>query len=177
MRMITAVPTRVVLGGAALAAALLASAPAGAPALAQQPAVTAAPEAPSSPEEVMALRRRAAGYWQAKFARDFATQYDYLEPRERGRTSPEELAQKSGTGLEVLGYQVEDAVIRESFATVQVRLLVRPNHPLLQGHRIGPQAMVIPDQWVRVGGTWYRVARPEAQSAGGGAPVAPRPQP
>jgi len=122
---------------------------------ATQSAPVAAPAAPpaASEAQVKTLRERAAAYWAARMNGDDKTQWDLLEPRGRGRITVQEYASER-KGIKYLGYQVEDATIEGYFATVKVRLLFQP---LLQRMANVPvQTVLMDDQWVQVGGNWYR---------------------
>jgi hypothetical protein len=114
------------------------------------------PPAPASGMEVGSLRERAAAFWAARVAADFSAQWELLEPRGRGRMTAPEYASQKGA-VKYLAYQVEDATVDGYFAVVKVRLLVQPK-PQVQSTRrsIGPQAITVPDRWVRIAGTWYR---------------------
>src|SRR5687767_4841400 len=80
---------------------------------------TSAPGQTVSPAEVQTLRERAAAYWAARMAGDDKWQWELLEPRGRGRLTPQEYAAER-RGLRYLGYQIEDANIEGYFATVKV---------------------------------------------------------
>ena len=112
-----------------------------------------APVVTASPIEVQTLRERAASYWAARMSEDDQAQWELLEPRGKGRMTAKEYA-AGRHGVRYLGYQVEDAIIDGYFAVVKVRLLVQAMHPRLAA--IPPQPILIDDQWVRVGGSWYR---------------------
>jgi hypothetical protein len=103
--------------------------------------------------EVQTLRERAAAYWAARMAEDDKGQWELLEPRGRGRMTPQEYAAER-RGIRYLGYQIEDATIEGYFATVKVRLLFQPILPRLAG--VAPQTVLMDDRWIRVGGAWYR---------------------
>jgi hypothetical protein len=122
----------------------------GAPAAAES---TSAPGQTVSPAEVQTLRERAAAYWAARMAGDDKGQWELLEPRGRGRLTPQEYAAER-RGLRYLGYQIEDANIEGYFATVKVRLLFQPILPRLTS--VAPQTVLMDDRWIRVGGAWYR---------------------
>lgn len=122
----------------------------GAPAAAES---TSAPGRAESQGEVQALRERAAAYWAARMTGDDKGQWDLLEPRGRGRMTPQEYAAER-RGIRYLGYQVEDATIEGYFAIVKVRLLFQPILPRLAG--VAPQTVLMDDRWIRVGGGWYR---------------------
>jgi len=53
-----------------------------------------------------------------------------------------------------LGYQVEEAAIAGSFAIVKVRVLFQPI--LQRMANVAVQTILLDDQWIRIGGTWYR---------------------
>jgi hypothetical protein len=125
------------IGGAAAAAAQTASA-------VTTPAVSEA--------EVLTLRERVAAYWAARVASDDKTQWELLEPRGRGRLTPQEYA-AGRKGVRYLGYQIEDATINGYFAKVKVRLLFQPVIPRMVN--VGPQTILLDDEWIRVNGTWY----------------------
>ena len=114
---------------------------------------TSAPVVMASPTEVQALRERAASFWAARMSEDDQAQWELLEPRAKGRMTAKEYA-AGRQGVRYLGYQVEDATIDGYFAVVKVRLLVQAVHPRLAA--LAPQPILIDDQWVRVGGSWYR---------------------
>ena len=102
--------------------------------------------------EVQDLRERAAAFWAARLAGDYKGQWELLEPRGRGRLTPQEYAAERGNILFV-AYQVEDATVNGYFATVKVRVLFQPVLPIPR--RIPVQALVTDDRWIRVGGVWY----------------------
>ena len=103
--------------------------------------------------QAQTLRERAAAYWAARMEGDDKTQWELLEPRGKGRLTPQEYAAER-RGVRYLGYQIEDALIEGYFATVKVRLLFQP---ILQRLVSVPvQTVLMDDQWIRVGGTWYR---------------------
>lgn len=103
--------------------------------------------------EVQTLRERAATYWAARMAGDDKGQWELLEPRGRGRMTPQEYAAER-RGLKYLGYQIEDATIEGYFATVKVRLLFQAILPRMAS--VAPQTVLMDDRWIRVGGAWYR---------------------
>jgi hypothetical protein len=100
-----------------------------------------------------ALRQRAAAYWAARLAGDERAQWDLLEPRAKGRLTPKEYASERGENVRYLGYQVESASVEGYFATVKVRVMFEATLPRVG--RIPPQAVVLDDRWVQVGGIWY----------------------
>jgi hypothetical protein len=106
-----------------------------------------------SPEQVQMLRERAAAYWAARMAGDDKLQWELLEPRGKGRLTWQEYAAER-RGVRYLGYQIEDATIEGYFATVKVRLLFQP--VLQRMVSIPIQTVLMDDQWVKVGGTWFR---------------------
>lgn len=115
---------------------------------------SAAPPPPvASSGDVQALRERASAFWAARMAGDYTGQWELLEPRGRGRLTPQEYAAGRGSVVYV-AYQVEDATVNGYFATVKVRILVQPIIP--SGRRVPVQAAVVDDKWIRVGGAWYR---------------------
>src|SRR5262245_34448298 len=114
---------------------------------------TASPRPAVSEAEVQTLRERAAAYWAARMAEDDKAQWELLEPRGRGRITPQEYASER-RGIKYLGYQIETATIDGYFATVKVRLLFLPILPRLTS--VGPQTVLMDDPWIRVGGAWYR---------------------
>ena len=117
-------------------------------------AQTVAPPAPvASDGDAQVLRERAAAFWAARMTADFQTQWALLEPRGRGRMTPQEYAADRGS-VRYVAYQVEDATVNGYFATVKVRLLLVPILP--SGGRVPVQAIVADDRWVKVGGVWYR---------------------
>jgi hypothetical protein len=122
---------------------------------AQNPSAT-----PSAGGDVQALRERAAAFWAARLAGDSKGQWELLEPRGRGRLTPQEYAGGPGA-LRYLAYQVEDATINGYFATVRVRLMLQPLLPSLV--RVPVQTVVAQDSWIRVGGVWYHSLDDEEQ--------------
>lgn len=110
-----------------------------------------------SEAEVQVLRERAAAFWAARVAGDLETQWQLLEPRWKGRMTAAEYGSDL-TGGRYLAYQVEGATVNGYFATVKVRLLVQQILPLSTAGRtrISPQATVVDDGWIRIGGVWYR---------------------
>jgi hypothetical protein len=111
----------------------------------------------ASEAEVLALRERAAAFWAARVARDFETQWQFLEPRWTGRMTAAEYGSDL-TGGRYLAYQVEGATVHGFFATVKVRLLVQLVLPQSAAGRtrLSPQATVVEDGWIRIGGVWFR---------------------
>ena len=101
------------------------------------------------PDEVLTLRQRVAEYWAAaRIKRDYRRQWDCW------RVHCEEY--KSGKGaIQYLGYEVGDARIEGSFATVQVKVTARITLP--NGRKVVRTATV-PDAWVKVEGVWHRRA-------------------
>lgn len=112
--------------------------------------------ASSSDADVAALRERAAAFWAARVTGDAEGQWQLLEPRGKGRVTAQEYG-KVGEGGRYLAYQVEGATINGFFATVKVKLLVQQILPLSARSRVlPPQAVVLDDGWIRIGGIWYR---------------------
>jgi hypothetical protein len=106
--------------------------------------------------EVLTLRERAAAFWAARVAGDAQAQWQLLEPRGKGRITAQEYGADPGGGR-YLAYQVEDATVDGFFATVKVRLLVQQILPPSSARKIvPPQATVVDDGWIRIGGVWYR---------------------
>ena len=137
---------------ALIAASLVALGGGGCAATAQkETASTPAAVAPDG--QVQTLRERTAMYWAARMEGDDKTQWDLLEPRGRGRVTPQEYATER-KGVRYLGYQVEEAAIAGYFAIVKVRVLFQPILPRMVG--VSVQTVLLDDQWIRVGGTWYR---------------------
>lgn len=119
-----------------------------------------------SEADVLALRERAAAFWAARVAGDVQTQWQLLEPRGKGRMTPQEYG-AAPVGGRYLAYQVEDATVNGFFGTVKVRMLVQQILPPSEARRPTPlQATVVEDGWIRIGGVWYR-----RLDAGGGEPV------
>lgn len=114
-----------------------------------------APPTPTvaSEEQVQTLRERAAAYWAARMAGDDQVQWELLEPRGRGRLTPQEYGTER-KGIRYLGYRIEEATIDGYFAIVKVRLLFQP--VLQRLANVPVQTVLMDDQWVRVRGTWYR---------------------
>lgn len=113
---------------------------------------TPVPPAPTE-AQILALRHRAAAYWAARMAGDDKGQWELLEPRGKGRFTPQEYV-AGRAGIRYLGYQVEDASIDGYFATVKVRLLFQAILPRMT--RVPVQTVLMDDAWVHVGGAWYR---------------------
>jgi hypothetical protein len=101
------------------------------------------------------LRERAAAFWAARVATDLQSQWELLEPRGKGRFTPQEYGEGRGA-VKYLAYQVEGATVTGLFASVKVRLLIQPVVASPSGSRIPAQAAVVDDGWVRIGGVWYR---------------------
>lgn len=111
---------------------------------------------PASDADVLALRERAAAFWAARVAGDAQGQWQLLEPRGKGRLTAQEYASDMGGGR-YLAYQVEGATVNGLFATVKVKVLVQQILPPSSTRRVvPPQATVVDDGWIRVGGVWYR---------------------
>ncbi|HEV2055366.1 MAG TPA: hypothetical protein VGV06_09355 [Methylomirabilota bacterium] len=111
----------------------------------------------ASEAEVPALQERAGAFWAARVAGDFETQWQFLEPRWKGRVTATEYGSDL-TGARYLAFQVEGATVSGFFATVKVRLLVQHVLPLSAAGRtrVSPQATVVEDGWIRIGGVWFR---------------------
>jgi hypothetical protein len=122
--------------------------------------------APTSSEaEMTELKERAAAFWAARIAGDAETQWKLLEPRGKGRVTAQEYAQ-APTGGRYLAYQVEGATAQGFFATVKVRVLVQQILPASGPSRpLAPQAVMVEDRWIRIGGTWYRTLDDGQKSA------------
>jgi hypothetical protein len=103
--------------------------------------------------QVQTLRERAAAYWAARMAGDDKGQWELLEPRGKGRLTPQEYT-AGKKSIRYLGYQVEDATIEGYFATVKIRLLFQAILPRMTS--VPVQTVLMDDQWIRVGGAWYR---------------------
>ncbi len=118
---------------------------------------SSASSAPTASEaDVSTLRERAAAFWAARVAGDPEGQWQLLEPRGRGRITAQEYA-AAPTGGRYLAYQIEGATVNGLFATVKVRLLVQQILPTPAASRpLPPQAVVVEDGWIRIGGVWYR---------------------
>jgi hypothetical protein len=111
---------------------------------------------PGSEADVQMLRERAAAFWAARVAGDAQGQWQLLEPRGKGRLTAQEYGADMGGGR-YLAYQVEGATVNGLFATVKVKVLVQQVLPPSSMKRsIPPQATVVDDGWIRVGGVWYR---------------------
>ena len=110
-----------------------------------------------SEADVLVLRERAAAFWAARVAGDLEVQWQLLEPRWKGRMTAAEYGSDL-TGGQWLAYQVEGAAVNGYFATVKVQVLVRQVLPPSAAGRtrITPQAAVVEDGWVRIGGVWFR---------------------
>ncbi len=107
-------------------------------------------------DDVQVLRERVAAFWAARAARDFRAQWEFLEPRVKGRVTADEYLAGRG-GVQYLGYQVEGATVTGAFATVKVRVLAQPAAAaLFAGRRVIPQTVLLGEPWIRVGGVWYR---------------------
>jgi hypothetical protein len=133
-------------------------------ALRAQTPVTTAPTPGAPAEEIETLRQRAAAFWAARIAGNSTAQWDLLEPRGKGRLTPSEYAPTEGPA-KYLAYQVEEALVSGSFATVKVRLLVQPILPVTSPRKIPPAAVLLEDRWVRIGGVWYRSLEQEGDQA------------
>jgi hypothetical protein len=137
-------------------------------ALAQGTAPSPATATQPGPEETLALRQRAAEYWAARVARDYKTQWELSEPRLKGRITPEEYGAGRGA-IQYLGYDVGEADIKGSFASVQVKVIARITLPKSKAKPVLKTATV-PDAWIKVEGIWYRRAdQPEGPPAVSGA--------
>lgn len=111
---------------------------------------------PGSEADVLMLRERAAAFWAARVAGDAQGQWQLLEPRGKGRLTAQEYGSDTASGR-FLAYQVEDARVNGYFARVKVRVLVQQILPPSSARRVvPPQATVVDDGWIRVGGVWYR---------------------
>ena len=116
--------------------------------------------APST--DVETLRQRAAAFWAARVAGDASKQWELLEPRGRGRMTPDEYRAKDLA--KYLAYQVEDAKVDGYFAKVKVRVIIMPvRPPTMSGPPIpvAPMANVVDDVWVRIKGTWFHSLEPD----------------
>ena len=104
-------------------------------------------------QQAQTLRERAAAFWAARMEDDEKGQWELLEPRGKGRVTPQEYASER-KGVRYLGYKIEDATIEGYFATVKVRLLFQP--VLQRMVSVPVQTVLLDDRWIRVAGTWYR---------------------
>lgn len=111
---------------------------------------------PSADEDALALRHRAAEYWDARTKGDYCLQLKLSEPRLQGRTTCEEYARGKGA-IQYLGYDVGDARITSSFGNVQVKVVGRITLPGSQAKAVVKTATVS-DAWIKVDGVWYRRA-------------------
>jgi hypothetical protein len=112
--------------------------------------------------DVEILRQRAAAFWAARVAGDAGKQWELLEPRGRGRMTPDEYRAKDPG--KYLAYQVEDAKVDGYFAKVKVRVIIMPvRPPALAGPPVPvvPVANVVDDVWVRINGTWFHSLEPD----------------
>ena len=126
-----------------------------------------ASSAPTASEaETLALRERAAAFWAARVSGDIESQWQLLEPRWKGKMTAAEYGSDL-TGGRWLAYQVEGATVNGAFATVKVRVLSQQMLPPSASGRVlaRPQAGVVDDGWIRIGGVWYRRLDPAAQMA------------
>lgn len=126
-----------------------------------------APRTPAGQDDTLALRQRTAEYWAARVARDYRTQWELSEPRLKGRITSEEYAAGRGA-IQYLGYDVGDADIKGSFASVQVKVIARITLPGSQAKPV-VKTQTVPDAWVKVEGVWYRRADQESSPAMSGA--------
>src|SRR5262245_35734885 len=124
--------------------------------LAQGTAPTPAPVSQPGADETLTLRQRAAEYWAARVARAYKTQWELSEPRLKGRITSEEYGAGRGA-IQYLGYDVGDADIKGSFASVQVKVVARITLPSSKAKPVLKTATV-PDHWIKVDGVWYRRA-------------------
>jgi hypothetical protein len=120
-------------------------------------------------DESLILRQRAAEYWAARVARDYRKQWELSEPRLKGRTTPEEYGAGKGA-IQYLGYEVGDASINGSFASVQVKVIGRITLPNSRAQPV-TRTSSVPDAWIKVEGIWYR--RADQPESPGGPPGAP----
>jgi hypothetical protein len=112
--------------------------------------------------DIEVLRQRAAAFWAARVAGDASKQWELLEPRGRGRMTPDEYRAKDPG--KYLAYQVEDAKVDGYFAKVKVRVIIMPvRPPAVSGPPIAvvPVANVVDDVWVRINGTWFHSLEPD----------------
>ena len=130
----------------------------------EPPAAPTVPATDRAGDDVEGLRQRAATFWAARVAGDTKGQWELLEPRGRGRLTAGEYASARGA-VKYIAYQVEDATVDGYFASVKVRLLVQPILPTAQLRKVHPTGSLVPDRWVRVGGTWYRSLEQESPAA------------
>lgn len=151
-----------VVAGLVLVSGAVPATPGGAQSAAPSPS-SAAPAAAATESDAQVLRERAARFWAARMADDYNGQWELLEPRGRGRMTPQEYGAGRGS-VRYIAYQVEDATVKGYFATVKVRVLFQPVLP--SARRVGVKAAVLEDRWVRVGGVWYR--RLDEEGEGGG---------
>jgi hypothetical protein len=131
---------------------------------AQGTAPAPTPGTPAAPDE-LAVRQRAAEYWAARVAKDYRAQWELSEPRLKGRTTVEEYAAGRGA-IQYLSYDVGDADIKGSFASVQVKVIARITLP---GSKAKPvvKTQTVPDAWIKVEGVWYRRADQESPAMSG----------
>ena len=111
----------------------------------------------ASEAEGVALRERATAFWAARLAGDFETQWQFLEPRWKGRITAAEYGSEGGAAR-YLAHQVEGITVNGFFATVNVRVLVQVVLPPSAAGRtrVSPRVTVVEDGWIRIGGVWFR---------------------
>jgi hypothetical protein len=126
-----------------------------------------APGTLAGQDDTVALRQRAAEYWAARVAKDYRTQWELSEPRLKGRITADEYAAGRGA-IQYLGYDVGDADIKGSFASVQVKVIARITLPESKSKPV-VKTQTVPDAWIKVEGVWYRRADQESSPAMSGA--------
>jgi hypothetical protein len=131
------------------------------------PAVTPPPSAATPDADVQSLRERAAAFWAARVAGDFVAQWELLEPRGRGRMTPLEYAAPFGA-VKYLAYQVEEVTVNGHFASVTIRAITQTVLPTAGRRAVPPGAILFPDRWIKIRGTWYRNVDQEPASGQAG---------
>lgn len=108
-------------------------------------------------DQVERLKARAARYWDARIAGDLLEGYKLHPPAFRRDVTFSAFAEGRGS-VPVLEYEIKDARVNGPEGTVAVRVYYTVVHQMM-GKPVAPQWGEFEEQWVMVGGDWYRKFR------------------
>jgi hypothetical protein len=111
------------------------------------------------------LRERVSAFWQSRVSADWVKEYDLMSPDLREITTLSDYVSAKGF-INYYAYEIERVEVNGDSGRARVRYTWRANHPAFS--KASPQLHTMEDDWVRVGGTWFKkyvppsVATPKA---------------